>query len=142
MASIVIVTKQCYLICEAINYIAVNEIRDSDAENALKNYGVNKRKVKKKTMNLRERVKYHKTEQLHKITIDFIAAPTHSGPNAPRNGGTGSETSSVDITVRGNDRCMALYNSMVNQIREQMPDQVYLDNLIDKFLIDNKVEDA
>jgi hypothetical protein len=129
MANVVIVTKQCYLLCESINYIAVNEANDENKEdyNSIWN-----RRGRKKKLTARQK-KALETKQ-YNIIIDFI--PVVKNPAGQSHHKSGGDNTSVAITVTGRERCLDLFRDMVSQIREQIPDQLFLDKLVEKFLID------
>lgn len=140
MASIVIVTRQCYLLCESINFISVHEMDEADKEDSLFFSPKLKRKSKKKLtpkQQLLEKLK--KAAQLYKITIDFIPTPTGSTNSSGLSKGNHG---SVDITVRGYDRCIELYMDMISQIREQQPDKLFLDKMVEKFFTENPIEEV
>ena len=123
MANLVIVTKHCYLLCDSINSISIEEVN-----------GQEEKWVPKKKKKLA--IKPIKTEAIkntleYEITIDFISTM------APSNGRNGGSDRTLAIRVRGYDRALALYKDMVNQIREQMPDKLFLDKLVDKFFSEN-----
>ena len=134
MASIVIVTKQCYLLCESINYIAVNEVQD-DEDRDLSIFDRNKRKRKKPT---KKQIEAWKKMQ-YQIIIDFIPSGgvNPGGSGSSRKLGNG-ETATVAIKVTGRDRCLELFAHMVEQIREQIPDNKFLDEIVEKFIQENK----
>ena len=139
MANIVIITKQCYLLCEAINYIAVNEVRDDDAmdafdrvmrKRAARKSGRKRSLAPKKPTALERRIA--ETTQ-YQIIIDFIPVAGKHSPNIKSNGVT-PESASVGFTVTGRKTCLELFSHMVEQLREQIPDHMYLDKLVEKFL--------
>lgn len=135
MSSIVIVTNQCYLLCDAINYIAIREIYEDQEEDD--RLILNRRKRKRKlTQKQKMMQKLKKETQLYEISIDFVS--TNNG-NAQSNSRHGGPDNSLTIVVRGYDNCLTLYKDMVDQIREQLPDKVFLDKLVDRFL-DGKEE--
>jgi hypothetical protein len=139
MPSIVIVTRQCYLLCESINYIVINEAEDDTAVSVWLDKPKKNRRTKKIPKSLKQKNDYINYIKPYQIHIDFI--PT-GGVQPNGNSGNGSlrtsksdTTTRVSITVQGLERCAALFQEMVAQIREQIPDQVFLDKLIEKFLI-------
>lgn len=141
MANIVLVTKQCYLICESINYIAVHE-----ANNDMKDemgYIEPRRKHKRKKLTAKQKLleKLKKAAQCYQVTIDFVPVPNNYNSNSPRNHGSDGSTS-VSIPVRGYERCLDLYKEMISQIREQQPDKFFLDKMVEKFLADHSGEEA
>lgn len=131
MSGLVIVTDQCYLLCESINFIAVSEVeKKSDNFDFLS--GRSKRKSKRQKRGVDSgRANDNSEEALYEITIDFIPVNAQNVPSAHRRA---DDTSSVTIQVRGKSNCHDLYTAMVSQIREQMPDQIYLDKLVESFL--------
>jgi len=132
MASIVIVTQQCYLLCEAINYIAINEIDEND-ERKLSIFDKPKRGKKGKKLTRKQIEDLRKQFQ---IVIDFVPA---SGVQLNANSRNNTNTATVAIKVSGRERCLALFTHMVEQIREQIPDNKFLDEIVNKFLQeDNK----
>jgi len=141
MANIVLVTKQCYLLCESINYIAVHEMSEDEKEESLLWTAPAKKQRRRKKLTAKQKLleQLKKAAQLYQITIDFIPVP--NSPNAPGNSRRDG-TSSVAITVRGADRCLELYKDMIMQIREQQPDKLFLDKMVEKFFADNPLEEV
>ncbi len=132
MANIVLVTKQCYLICESINYIAVSEFDNGEKEVCYDSPRRNRRK--KLTAKQRALEKLKKASQIYQVTIDFV--PVANNNSSPKNHGHDGSTS-VSIPVRGYLRCLELYKEMITQIREQQPDKFFLDKMVEKFLAEN-----
>jgi hypothetical protein len=126
---VVIVSKQAYLICEAINYIVINEVEDShDDWNIAPS---KKKKVSSTVARQREYIKKHKP---YHIIIDFN--PVNGGTSGSHNSGLGNNGhENVRITVHGLDDTVALYAEIVEQIREQMPDVLYVDKLVERYLV-------
>lgn len=137
MANIVLVTRQCYLLCESINYISVHELSEEDKEDSLF-YTRPKRRKKKMTPKEKLLDKLKRAAQLYQISIDFVPVQ-NSNANA-NNGRRSDGTSSVAITVRGYDRCIALYMDMIQQIREQQPDKLFLDKMVERFFAENPAQ--
>lgn len=111
---ITIVTDRLYLVTEKIISIYINEYFD--------NYGPGSRRV-----------------YLHEYSIYINFVPTDSnGSNNIRN--DSSET--VQIKGFGLKRTSLLFKDIVRQIREQCPDQLYLDKVVDGFLSQEVSDDA
>lgn len=129
MASIIIVTKQCYLVCEGINHISINE----DSQDCAKEAPPRKKKSKKLT-----RAQTAKKLEVapYRIIIDFI--PTQGSNPVQSSHRNSSESSSVQLTVHGRTRTLELFNDMVEQIREQLPDHVWLDKLVERLIKDHR----
>lgn len=114
--SLTIVTSRTYLLCEAINHISLR------AEP--------------------ERINNHKIMPYYYIDINFV-------PLSRGNGGGSSSLSSrnndedhqVCIKVIGEKVALRVYKEIVQQIREQMPDQMYLDKMVENILGGNDIHD-
>lgn len=128
MANLVIVTKHCYLLCESINSISLEECDGQDEK-----WAPLPKKKKKMALKPNKAIKTDaiKNTLEYEITIDFISS---MAPTSGRNGGSDR---TLAIRIRGYDRALALYKDMVNQIREQLPDKLFLDKLCDKFFSEN-----
>jgi hypothetical protein len=132
MPSVVIVTKQCYLLCEAINFIVINELEDDEGLTKFLSRLRSKKKSKTKSKPPKSpklKDEYIKLIKPYQIIINFEpkGQPTHN--QASTEAGT-----QVAITVQGLERTIALFQEMVAQIREQIPDQMFLDKLVREFL--------
>lgn len=111
--SLVIVTDKCYLICESVNFINLQESPASTS------YSYS-RKTKKNTKT---------SSNLYEITIDFTPKPTTSRP-----GGPDVSTDVLKFKVRGKKEAENAFKLIVNQIREQIPDKFYINKLMEDFL--------
>jgi hypothetical protein len=134
MANIVIVSARCYLLAEAINWITIDEV---DIEHEAKDEyraSLRKSRSKKKKASIKKAPVTVADNKDYFITISFIpvGSPASSN-NALKSSSSGGYTS-VGFTVNGHKNALALYSDIVNQIREQLPDQLYLDKLVEKFL--------
>ena len=116
MANIIIVTGNCYLICEGINYIRLSELELVSEDD---DYSRKRRK--------RERT-LPDSKRAYQILIDFIPVqtPTQAAHNR-------RDTESVAINVVGKKESQLLFKEMLQQIREQMPDKLFLDKLVEGF---------
>ena len=104
--ALVIVTKKCYISCEKINHITLQEEVEE--------------------INVRHEpfaIPYWN------IVIDFDPLST---PNTNLN--SRREDRLVSIKVGDLETAYVLFHDIVNQIREQMPDQLFLDKMVEKFL--------
>jgi hypothetical protein len=144
MASIVIVTSQCYLLAEAINFIVINEDDDSiDREwrpNAPK-----QRKVRNTNKVVRE---YMMERKPFNINISFIpkagAAQANSSSLSSSSKHNSDNSTLVSVKVHGLQRTLKVFQDIVSQLREQIPDELFLDRLVERFLtdMDGSVSDA
>ena len=131
MANIVIVTKQCYLLAQAITYIAIDKVQDDQDKERL-TFVKPRRYKKKPTKRQIELAQLKEMGQLYNININFI--PVNNGINISGSGRGNGETCELCITVGGREATLALFSDMVSQIREQLPDQLFLDTLVERFL--------
>lgn len=137
MASIVIVTRQCYLLCDSINYIAVNEVQDDeDRDISIFDKPRRGRKRKKPT---KKQIEAWKKQQ-YQIIIDFIPVNGNNSSSNSNKLRSGGEAATVAIKVTGRDRCLDLFAHMVEQIREQIPDHKFLDDIVNRFIQDTQDE--
>jgi len=123
MGQLVIVTKQCYLICEGINYISVDEAEADDFLGS-KSSRIAKAKTRKQKKDLEDKTRY-------KITIDFIPAQNNAANNNNRRHG---DIGQVSVDIVGKSLALELFQEMVKQIRDQMPDVLHLNNMVENFL--------
>lgn len=129
MANIVIVTKQCYLLCQAIVYVAVNETYNGEEKEDI---FYRPKKPKKLTKKQQQQKKDAEARAKYQIIIEFI--PINNSSNNIHNNMGPNGTCTLAISVTGKEECLGLFASMVGQIREQIPDQLWLDTLVQRFL--------
>lgn len=144
MANIVIVSSHCYLLCEAINHISIDVCGEDDlferndrpiefAKNANRS---SRRKNSKKPKRLSKKEKEQKELEertYYQITVNFVAV------NRNVQGRMGNEDQrTVQVIVHGRDEAMKLYKDMVDQIRNQIPDQLFLNDLVTRLLEGDK----
>jgi hypothetical protein len=136
MANIVLVTDHCYLQCQAINFIAINEVESKAEEPSLFVTSRQKRSRKNK-FNRGSKKKQAKPERLYQVVIDFIPI---GNPNTGGSLSRGNDQAQVGVTVVGRDTCLKLFATIVHQIREQQPDALYLNQLVERFLTEQGVK--
>lgn len=140
MANIILVTRQCYLLCDSINHISVHEMDEEDKEESLFYVPPKKKKGRKKPTPKQVLLdKLKRAAQLYQISINFTPV-TPNQSNSLKHSSSGNEH--VNITVRGYDRCIELYMEMIQQIREQQPDKLFLDKMVEKFFAENPIEEG
>ena len=120
---ITIVTSRTFLICESVSHITLAADPDWSSRDSL-----------------RQRFQPHKIDW-YVINIDFIPIPRN---NSSTSNGFGSSSNSssrnsettnvVSVKVVGEKVALALFKELVSQIREQMPDQAYLDSMVTNIL--------
>lgn len=130
MPSVVIVTSQCYLLAESINYIVINEVDDSD-DKEWRPTSAKNRKIRKTNKVVRDYILERKP---FNIVIDFVP----KGQPQNQNKGSSDESSVITITVHGLKRCVLMFHDIVEQLREQIPDQMFLDKLVEKLLTETE----
>lgn len=144
MPSVVIVTEQCYLLAEAINFIVINEDEEGrdDREYMLDRP---KKSAKKKKPTQAQRNKdvreYIQERKPFVIVINFIAKGNPQSGSSPQMKHSSSENSGVHIKVMGLRRTMKVFRDVVKQLREQIPDEKFLDTLVEEFLAGTEDDD-
>jgi hypothetical protein len=138
MSKIVIVTSQCYLLAEAINYIAINEVAEDDREGRIVDVfdsAPSKKRGRKSKRPIKLTEEQKDARRQYQIVIDFVPAngiiPTTTNVLGNKRAG---DTASVGVKVTGRKRCLDLFSHMVEQIREQIPDNKFLDQIVENFL--------
>lgn len=137
MANIVIVSSRCYLLCESINWISIDiqgDTLDDDGDIVFEESLSTRRKNKKTKVSKRKTLSAEK-ERLNKLNNTFYKISVNFVPvNGGGNQMSRPDVRQVDVLVRGHDKAMSTYHEMVTQIREQLPDQMFLDKLVEKLL--------
>jgi hypothetical protein len=118
MADIVIVTKGCYLVCQSVTSISLNDRYNDEIDD---DYKLQKSPKKKSKVVLNEDI------ILFEVNIHFIV-------NGNKNGNSSDLERECTVSVRGRAKAEALFNSIVDQIREQLPDKLWLDTYVDRLL--------
>lgn len=145
MANIVIVSTHCYLLCEAINSITIDVtnidnslLRKEDPSLNFLNKVLSKKGKPAKPRRSARRGQGPTTKELqdyskkveatsgYQVTISYM--PVSNGPQH------NPDAQFVQFTVLGYQRAMMAYREIVQQIREQLPDKVFLNELVDKLL--------
>ena len=133
MSNIVIVSSHCYLLCEAVEHISIDvcgdRYDDDDEIELVKRISRSRRKPKKPTKRQKQEAA-RKEEAYYQVSISFIAVNRNS---MSKNGGS-SDHRTLQITLKGHEKAMGLYKEIVSQIREQIPDQLFLNDLVTKLL--------
>lgn len=126
--SLVIVTKRCYLICESVTSIIIEPA--GEREGLVTSNGLFKKKAPKPTDPL-----------LMEWTIEINYIPV--GPKSLQsNSGYGKSSESgecISILVTGFKDASILFHEIVGEIREQCPDILFLDKLINDVLMKEEV---
>jgi hypothetical protein len=106
--TIAIVTSRSFLLCDSINYMTL----DSGFE-----YSLNDEiKAVKYTIN----ISYNSTNRNN----------NHSSGLS----GSRDTTHHVSISVFGEDRALKLFKELLNQVRDQCPDEPFLNSIVEKIL--------
>lgn len=112
--SIVVVTSRCFLIAERITYITLQD-------RFVDNYVVKKKLFgKDKTIN-------QPVPRCH-ISLSYDIKPVVV------NNGYTPEAQHIDIEFDSKTEALQVFTAMVEQIREQSPDELYLDKLMERML--------
>lgn len=124
MANLVIVSSHCYLLCEAINHITLD---DCDNESYDKVEYLTKSKKSGRSGKLSKKKEMLNLKKWCKITLNYVPATKSQNSR-------GDDIRSVEILIQGKEIANTLYKEIISQIREQMPDQLFLDKLVDNIL--------
>lgn len=111
---LVIVTRNQYILANAIHHITLDELHDYHE------------------ISIRGRSK-HLREKVYRITVLYI--PETSAQN---NRGDRSECC---ITLRGRADAYRIYKDLIRQIREQMPDALFLDKAFENLLGEEELKE-
>lgn len=113
----VIVTQNQYILASKINHVTMDEQLN--------------------TMELRQpngRL-YHVIDRYFQITVIYTpeaSQTTNSYGNT--NGNRGDEVRECSVVLRGAVHAHTVFKNLIQQIREQMPDQLYLDTALERML--------
>jgi hypothetical protein len=119
MAGLIIATKRCFLTCEDIIFITVQEyLQDHEYEEpALR--------VRFKQLAKRLMTPFDRRYRIHIVYVynpDPVNHPSHR------------QNGELDLDLVGEKDTYDFYHELVRQIREQKPDALYLDKLVEKML--------
>lgn len=109
--SVVIVTKNQYLLCQRIHHITLNENYDY----------VDVRNTAGRMINIRE----------NSYVINIIYTPESTSHQNSR-----EERHECNVTMRGKVHAYRVYKDLIQQIREQMPDSLFLNKALEHLLSD------
>jgi hypothetical protein len=112
--SIVIVTNNQYIIASRIHHITLDESTDW---RDIRNQNGRPISVKLDTYN---------------ITVVYT-------PEVSQNQGRNDDTRECVVTLRGKVDAYRVYKNLIRQIREQMPDQLFLDKVIEGLLTEEEL---
>lgn len=113
--SVVIVTKKCYLVAKHVHWVTMDEYEY-------------------------EYIKRKRTPTAWKVQICYV--PEDGGLNIGNNGRIhNDETRVVQIVCTDVNVCHILQTEIVKQIRDQLPDQIYLDKLVTDFLVGGPLDE-
>lgn len=123
--SLVIMTKRCYLVCESVSSIILEETERGDSESKfyVPKFLSKKRKLRPVDENAREWT----------IEINYTAHSTF-GPKSGTYAKSGADEQSISVTVTGTKEANLLYKEIIKEIQEQCPDILFLDQLVDRIL--------
>jgi hypothetical protein len=117
-----IVTSKCFLTCDKILYIKLEE-RPDDPD------AVVYKPKKKGRPSKKEKAELAKPQVTHRIMIGYYPV---SASNNNYNGGPNE--CCLEVTVPDKQTADALYMKIVREVQEQHPNELYLDKLVHKML--------
>ncbi len=113
--ALVVVTQNQYILAKAIHHIVLNE-----------NYEYHEVRRAGKLWN----------DLMYTYHINIVYTPDYQNNNSSRD-----ERAECSVQIRGKVAAYKVYKDLVHQIREQMPDQLYLDKAIENLLNRDALED-
>ena len=114
----VIVTKNQYLLCEKIQHIIMNEqVQYQNYQKGGKTYA--------------------KKEYVYDIQIMYLpeGASAHNGGNVSQH-----DYMHCQVRIRGKVDAYKVYKDLIQQVRESMPDKLFLDKAMENLLTDEDFE--
>ena len=123
--SFVIVTKRCFLTCEKVTSVIIEEL----SSKKVKELVVEKKKKRGKSS---RKTKLVDVPQ-YAICIAFIPSSSQKAQNSTY-GGNGKEEQTLELRVLGKKEAYSLYSEIIREVQEQHPNEGYLDKLVEKML--------
>ena len=118
-----IVTSKCFLVCEKVISVVVEELApDGLAKRA---YTTAKKKNKKTKKTLRVK----KPELTYSIAISYYPLASNN------HGGSIRDEHSLEVRVTNKEEAAKLYKEIIKEVQEQHPNEGYLDTLVDRVLL-------
>jgi len=110
---IAIVTSRSFILCESVNFITIAAEPDWSRNKLTDFYVV----------------------EINYIPIKAALATNNSNNSSFMNNSSSiSNTQTIHLKIIGEQKALALVKELISQIREQIPDQPYLDSMITKIL--------
>lgn len=122
----VIVTQNQYILAAKINHVTMDEQLNT-MELRHKNGGV-----------------YHVIDRYFQITVIYTPEASQSANSnsfGSSSGNRGDEVRECSVILRGAVHAHTVFKNLIQQIREQMPDQLYLDTALERMLTGIDMDD-
>jgi hypothetical protein len=119
----VIVTQNQYILASKINHVTMDE-----QINTVELIGLNGRR-------------YSFLDKYYQITVIYTPEASQVTNNFGNSSGNrGDEVRECSVIVRGAVNAHLIFKNLIQQIREQMPDQLYLDTALERMLTSTDME--
>ncbi len=119
----VIVTQNQYILASKINHVTMDE-----QLHTIELVGINGRR-------------YSILDRYYQITVIYTPEASQVTNNFGNNSGNrGDEIRECSVIVRGAVNAHLVFKNLIQQIREQMPDQLYLDTALERMLTNTDME--
>ncbi len=132
---VVIVTDNCYLVCKAINYITINDFGE-DQPKADFDFDMPRRRKQHQRSQRSLTEKERDARRVYRIVVDFVpldgSPMPQQAPTFSRSTRNSADTYCVEMTITGKDNVHKVFRDMIEQLREQLPDQLFLDKLFER----------
>jgi len=115
--SIVIVTENQYILAQKIHHVVMNEQRNFDEV-----WSGGRRKTVK--------------DHYYEIHVIYVPETT----NANSNGLSRDDLRDCTVVIRGHVHAHKVFANLIQQIREQLPDQMYLDTALERMIAGTDME--
>lgn len=131
-----IVTSRCFIACEKVTSVVIEE-------NIPERTRVRPKKARKKTY-AKNAAPIKEPPKQFTITVSYYPlAQQKNNQNGYGNGsGNGIEECSLDLRVIGKKEAYSLYAEIIKEVREQHPNEGYLDELVDRILLGSDFKDS
>lgn len=123
-----IVTEKCFLVCEKVTSILLEECAPVVVSLPRK-----RRRVSKGKRKVKGKVPAPKPERWFNLKISYYPVTNPSKNNSSYNKDP-TEEYELNITIEGVKPAHTLYAEIIKEVQEQHPNEGYLDKLIDKML--------
>lgn len=118
----VLVTQNQYILAAKINHITMDE-------------QIQHQEVRSTNGRYKTRV-----DRYFQITVIYTPEASQNQQNFNSKGHNGEETRECSVILRGHVHAHNVFTNLIQQIREQLPDQLYLDTALERMIAGTDIE--